>query len=175
MNPQDPDDAAVGYEQARLLKATLTAAGIDRGQLWLYYFSIGGAVSKFEVDAYLHHAMTLPRLQRDLLAQATNEILADIAPPRAPFAAEVKFPSSADPGASARDGGPKHGDPDGGSEGTGGQRRGAHESRRPDEIKRHTLSYTRSLGTTKKSFWSLVSPDTKIIDRSSHRPSRTLS
>lgn len=59
------------------------------GRLWLSYFGIGGEVSEFEVDAYLHHSLTLPRLQRDLLAQAASEILVDLAPPRAPSAGEV--------------------------------------------------------------------------------------
>jgi hypothetical protein len=83
------DEAAVGYEQARRLRATMVAAGIDRPRLWLYYFSIGGDVSEFELDAYLHHSMLLPRLQRDILAQAANELLADLAPPRAPYAADL--------------------------------------------------------------------------------------
>ncbi len=83
------DDEAVGHEQARRLRVTMVAAGIDRGRLWLYYFSIGGTVSEFEVDAYLHHSLVLPALQRDLLAQAANEILADLTPPRAPYAADL--------------------------------------------------------------------------------------
>ncbi|WP_229586667.1 hypothetical protein [Kocuria sp. CCUG 69068] len=83
------DEAAVGYEQARRLRATMVAAGIDRPRLWLYYFGVGGDVSEFELDAYLHHSMLLPRLQRDLLAQAANEILADLAPPQAPYAADL--------------------------------------------------------------------------------------
>jgi hypothetical protein len=87
----------VGHEQARCLRATMVAAGIDRGRLWLYYFGIGGDVSEFELDAYLHHSMLLPRLQRDLLAQAANEILADLAPPQAPYAADlVDGPTSPD-------------------------------------------------------------------------------
>ncbi len=89
MRGMGADDEAVGYEQARRLRATMVAAGIDRGRLWLYYFSIGGDVSEFEVDAYLHHSLTLPRLQRDLLAQAANEILIDLAPPKAPYAADL--------------------------------------------------------------------------------------
>lgn len=83
------DEAAVGYEQARRLRATMVSADIDRPRLWLYFFSIGGDVSEFELDAYLHHSMLLPRLQRDLLAQAANEILAEVAPPQAPYAADL--------------------------------------------------------------------------------------
>lgn len=90
MTPVSADaEAVIGYEQARGLRATMVAAGIDGGRLWLYYFSIGGEVSEFEVDAYLHHSLLLPRLQRDLLAQAANEILTDLAPPPASYASEV--------------------------------------------------------------------------------------
>ncbi|MHC5560669.1 hypothetical protein [Kocuria sp. U4B] len=87
--PRNADEEAVGHEQARCLQATMVAAGIDRAQLWLYFFGIGGDVSEFELDAYLHHSMLLPRLQRDLLAQAANEILMDLAPPKAPYAADL--------------------------------------------------------------------------------------
>lgn len=107
MRAEEADDDAVGHEQARRLRGTMVAAGIDRGRLWLYYFSIGGEVSEFEVDAYLHHSLVLPRLQRDLLAQAANEILADLAPPRAPYAAEVRGHLSArarEPDPGSRDG-----------------------------------------------------------------------
>lgn len=89
MSRTDAHDESVGREQAGRLKAILDTAGIDRQQFWLRYFSIGGGVSPFEVDAYLHHSLLLPRLQRDLLAQAANELLAEVRPPRAPFASDV--------------------------------------------------------------------------------------
>jgi hypothetical protein len=89
VKPMDADDEAVGQQQARRLQVTMVAAGIDRGRLWLYYFGIGGTISEFELDAYLHHSLALPALQRDLLAQAANEILLDIAPPKAPYAADL--------------------------------------------------------------------------------------
>lgn len=94
------DDDRIGYEQARRLRATLDAAGIYQGRLWLYYFGLGGNVSDLEVDAYLHHSLTLPRLERDLLALAANEILADMAPPAAPFASDID--EDRDAGADAR-------------------------------------------------------------------------
>lgn len=90
MRPTGADDEAVGHEQARLLHATMDAAETDRGYLWVHCFSIGGKVSEFEVDAYLHHSLHLPRLQRDLPAQAADEILAETAPPPAPYAADVR-------------------------------------------------------------------------------------
>ncbi|MHC5560667.1 GAF domain-containing protein [Kocuria sp. U4B] len=82
-------ETAVGVEQARRLGATMVAANITRAELWLHHYSIGGDVSELEVDAYLHHALTLPRLQRDLLAHAANEILDETAPPRAAYALDV--------------------------------------------------------------------------------------
>jgi len=85
----ESDDASVGYEQARQLLATMRAANIDQGRLWLYFFSIGGSISEFEMDAFLHRSLVLPRLQRDLLAQAANELLAEQAPPRAPYSADI--------------------------------------------------------------------------------------
>jgi hypothetical protein len=85
-----PDDDTVGYEQARRLRGTMSAAGIDRQELWLHYFSIGGDLSEFEVDAYLHHSLGLPALQRDLLAHAANELLAERLPPSAPYASELR-------------------------------------------------------------------------------------
>ncbi|GEO94384.1 hypothetical protein [Kocuria turfanensis] len=84
------DDEAIGHEQARRLRATMVAAGIDRDRLWLSYFSIGGEVSELEVDAYLHHSLSLPPLQRDLLAQAANELVAAQAPPPAPYVDDLR-------------------------------------------------------------------------------------
>lgn len=89
MKSHESDDASVGYEQARQLLATMRAANIDQGRLWLYFFSIGGSISEFEMDAFLHQSLVLPRLQRDLLAQAANELLAEQAPPRAPYSADI--------------------------------------------------------------------------------------
>jgi len=83
------DDNALGHEQARLLRAAITAAGIQREDLWLHYFSIGGEAGEYEMDAYLHHSLVLPRLQRDLPAHAANELIDRMAPPRAPYAADL--------------------------------------------------------------------------------------
>jgi hypothetical protein len=85
-----PDDGTVGYEQARRLRSMMSASGIDRQELWLHYFGIGGDLSEFEVDAYLHHSLVLPALQRDLLAHAANELLAEKRPPSAPYASDLR-------------------------------------------------------------------------------------
>ncbi|MHC5560819.1 GAF domain-containing protein [Kocuria sp. U4B] len=91
-------ETAVGQAQARRLGATMVAADITRAELWLHHYSIGGEVSELEVDAYLHHALTLPRLQRDLLAHAANEILDETAPPRAPYTTQILTDLTPTPG-----------------------------------------------------------------------------
>ncbi|MHA7146502.1 hypothetical protein ACX80U_17475 [Arthrobacter sp. TmT3-37] len=65
-------------------------AGITVGELWVYYFSIGGSVGEFEVNAYLHGLIRLPALDRDLLSQSLNEMYDDLCrSPRAPFSANI--------------------------------------------------------------------------------------
>lgn len=63
--------------QARLLHRTITEADIAVGQLWWRYFSLGAHAGQLEVDAYLHQALHLPRLQRQLLDQTARELSPD--------------------------------------------------------------------------------------------------
>lgn len=67
----DPNEPA----QRRQLREALKAADITRGELWLNYFSIGGSVGEYEVEAYLQGLLSLPPIQRDLLAMAANELI----------------------------------------------------------------------------------------------------
>lgn len=76
-------------EQRRRLQAALTAAQVSTGDLWLYYFGIGGSVGEYEVEAYLQGLLSLPELQRDLLAMAANELFNNQAGPRAPYSDEL--------------------------------------------------------------------------------------
>lgn len=76
-------------EQRRRLQAALAAAHVSTGDLWLYYFGIGGSVGEYEVEAYLQGLLSLPELQRDLLAMAANELSSDQPGPRAPYADEL--------------------------------------------------------------------------------------
>lgn len=64
------------------------ASQLTVGELWQRYFALGGDASEMEVDAYLNGAIALPGLQHDMLAQAINERLDEIAPPRAPYSAD---------------------------------------------------------------------------------------
>ncbi|MGY4544061.1 hypothetical protein ACVWY0_004004 [Arthrobacter sp. UYNi723] len=72
-------------EQRRRLQAALAAAQVSTGDLWLYYFGIGGSVGEYEVEAYLQGLLSLPELQQDLLAMAANELFNDQAAPARPI------------------------------------------------------------------------------------------
>jgi len=62
-------------EQRRKLRAALKASDLTPGEIWLNYFSIGGGVGEYEVEAYLQGLLSLPPIQRDLLAMAANELI----------------------------------------------------------------------------------------------------
>jgi hypothetical protein len=51
-------------------------------ETWLAYFGAGGDLDEWDVDAYLHGVLQLPALDRDLLAIALNERLADLELPQ---------------------------------------------------------------------------------------------
>lgn len=76
-------------EQRRRLQVAMTAAEISIDDLWLYYFGIGGSVGEYEVEAYMQGLLSLPELQRDLLAMAANELAAEQPGPRAPYSDEL--------------------------------------------------------------------------------------
>lgn len=79
----------VAGEQARLLREALERAGVEVKHLWFHYFTLGGYAREIEVDAYLHHCMHLPAFQRDLLAHAANELIAQQPPLRAPYTSDL--------------------------------------------------------------------------------------
>ncbi|MEX5258272.1 hypothetical protein [Kocuria arenosa] len=83
------DDDGVGSEQARGLCLALDAAGIGVGALWLHCFRLGGQVGEVEIDAYLHHALDLPRWERDLLARGANELIDHGVGGHAPYSWEL--------------------------------------------------------------------------------------
>ena len=83
------DHDGIGAEQARLLREVVGRAGIEVKQLWFHYFTLGGHAGEVEVEAYLHHCLGLPALQRDLLAHAANELIARQPPVRAPYTSEL--------------------------------------------------------------------------------------
>ena len=72
-------------EQRRKLRAALKASDVTPGELWLNYFSIGGGVGEYEVEAYLQGLLSLPTIQRDLLAMAANELIETVPRLFAPY------------------------------------------------------------------------------------------
>lgn len=68
------DNEAISADQARRLRQGLEQAGIGLGTFWMSYFRLGGDVNQLEVEAYLHHALDLPEMQRNILAQALTEL-----------------------------------------------------------------------------------------------------
>lgn len=69
------DEDALGRVQARLLRRAMDHAGLELHEVWMHFCSIGGDVGKLEVEAYLHHSLTLPGIQRDTVAHAVDEII----------------------------------------------------------------------------------------------------
>ncbi|WP_146364075.1 hypothetical protein [Arthrobacter yangruifuii] len=81
---------AVEPEQRQLLKKALDDARLSVPEVWMRYFSIGGAAGEYEVDAYINGSLSLPPLQRDILAHAANELIDQLPTrPRAPYSADV--------------------------------------------------------------------------------------
>lgn len=83
------DEPGIASEQARLLRVAIDRAGLGLHQVWMHYFSIGGNAGEVEVEAFLHHALPLPRLERDMLAHAVNELVDHRPVSRAPYSSEL--------------------------------------------------------------------------------------
>jgi hypothetical protein len=66
-------------EERSQLNRTLKDADITVAELWLRYFGMSGTAGEYEVQAYVEGVISLPALQRDLLAMAAREIISDAA------------------------------------------------------------------------------------------------
>lgn len=64
-------------EQRSQLNHTLKDADITVAELWLRYFGMSGAAGEYEVQAYVEGLISLPALQRELLAMAAREIISE--------------------------------------------------------------------------------------------------
>ncbi len=85
-------------EQRLLTSKAIHEAGVSISEVWLRYFSFSGMVEEYEVHAYLQALIDLPRLQRDLIAQAVNELIDELpAPRRAPSDADLDHVPDSDP------------------------------------------------------------------------------
>jgi hypothetical protein len=101
-------------EQRRRLRSALKAADILVSELWLKYFAMSGDAGEYEVEAYLQGLLSLPPVQRDLLALAANELIDDLPRPRAPYSDDfdggpgsgpASGPASGPPVSDSREGG----------------------------------------------------------------------
>ncbi len=78
-------------EQRRLIAACFARSDLTLEQLWMRYFALGGSLSLLELDAYLNELVTLPRVDRDMVAHAVNERLDEVTgPARAPYSHSVQ-------------------------------------------------------------------------------------
>ncbi|MDQ0734718.1 hypothetical protein [Arthrobacter agilis] len=75
-------------EQRRLTLHAMQLSGLTVQNVWIRYFSLAGNVDEFEVDAYLNGMISLTPLDRDLVSHAVNELIAETAPPTAPYSNE---------------------------------------------------------------------------------------
>ncbi len=105
-------------EQRRRLRDAIYAAGIPVSELWLRYFGIAGDAGEYEVEAYMQGLISLPQLQRDLLAMAANELIDDTPRPHAPYGDEFDGGQAGQAG-EAGDDAPRDGERSG-AEGDGG-------------------------------------------------------
>ncbi|WP_169253077.1 hypothetical protein [Brevibacterium sp. 'Marine'] len=96
MTGPPPDTPSFGEPESgpdEQLRCQLAEAVNDRrmsvNDIWLHYFSIGGSVGEYELEAYINSSYAISSLQRDILAQAVNELIdAQSDPPRAPYSGD---------------------------------------------------------------------------------------
>ncbi|WP_086840019.1 PP2C family protein-serine/threonine phosphatase [Amycolatopsis kentuckyensis] len=78
-------------EQRRMIAACFARSDLTLEQLWMRYFALGGSQSLLDLDAYLNCLVTLPRVDRDMVAHAVNERLDEVTgPARAPYSHSVQ-------------------------------------------------------------------------------------
>jgi hypothetical protein len=74
------------FEQAALTLQVIQKLRLSLDEVWLHCINSGGYLGEFEFNAYLHGLLRLPAPDRDLIAQAVNELLDDLhRVPRAPY------------------------------------------------------------------------------------------
>lgn len=61
--------------QIKTMTFALSEAELSIEDLWVRYYGLGGAISAVEIQCYLTGLLSLPPHERNLLADATNELL----------------------------------------------------------------------------------------------------
>jgi hypothetical protein len=89
--------AVDGQVQVKMTTFALSEAQLSVEDVWVRYYGLGGCISLFEAQSYLAGLLVLPPLERNLLAEATNELLESRAVQlRVPFDAEDDADASAE-------------------------------------------------------------------------------
>lgn len=57
------------------MNSALSEADLSVEDLWIRYYALGGAISASEIQSYLTGLLSLPSRERNLLAEAANELL----------------------------------------------------------------------------------------------------
>jgi hypothetical protein len=63
--------------QFRTASAAMTTSSLTVRDVHAHYLNSGGCFDELEIDAYLHGLISLPRDERDCVAQAVNELVDD--------------------------------------------------------------------------------------------------
>ncbi|MDQ0734770.1 GAF domain-containing protein [Arthrobacter agilis] len=64
--------------QVEQLRKVLSETGLTLQSVWVSYYGLGGAVSRFKLEAYMAGMLVLQDVECDILADATNELLSGI-------------------------------------------------------------------------------------------------
>ncbi|MFJ6001007.1 GAF domain-containing protein [Arthrobacter sp. NPDC092385] len=64
--------------QIQQLRKALSETALTLDNVWVNYYGLGGAVSLFELEAYLGGLLVLQDQECDILADATNELLSGV-------------------------------------------------------------------------------------------------
>jgi hypothetical protein len=80
-------------QQRAALRQVAERAGIGPGEWWRRYFALGGTAGQAELEEFAARTGSLPPAERDLLAQAVNELLEARAAARGvPYSGRVRDP-----------------------------------------------------------------------------------
>ena len=64
--------------QQRSTSLAAREAEVSAADLWVHYYSVGGNLGAFELEAYLHGMYPLPVRERNTIALALNELIDDL-------------------------------------------------------------------------------------------------
>lgn len=94
----EPPVSGEAETQRHTLGRAVRHSALPVNELWVRYFTMGGTAGEYEIDAYINASYALPALERDILAQATNEMVDSLpSPPRASYSTDLPDDGAAPP------------------------------------------------------------------------------